>query len=143
MSRGPGTAQMQVLEALAAYHRLGKELGWRWNVGGSFYRQYLADSGDIAAYERGQRVEIWMLRRDTGLSAPEVSRALRSLSRWRPAKGDDDGYVFVMLYGANADYLGLGFRAAKFASITNEGLRWLSAKKGQEPKLALSGEAAP
>jgi hypothetical protein len=81
MSRGPGVVQVRIMETLDAYHRLGRDLGWKWRgAGRSFYqkRRLMPDEYDwdrqaIAAYESGRRVEVWMLRRDTGLSAAELS----------------------------------------------------------------------
>lgn len=130
MSRGPGSAQTRILEALAAYDRLGRGLGWKWATGGSFYRQHVAWPENIEAYENGRRVEVWMIRRDTGLSAAEVSRGLRSLAR----------HGHACLYGAGAEDLDLHItKATKFARISLAGQEWLSAKKVTETKLTLNG----
>ena len=89
MSRGPGVAQVRIMEALDTYHRLGGDLCWKWRgAGRSFYQkrrlkpdEYAWDRQAVAAYKSGRRVEVWMLRRDTELSAAELSRALHSLHR--------------------------------------------------------------
>jgi hypothetical protein len=139
MSRGPGTAQVRVLEALDAYRRVaGPSVDWEWKVGGSFARrrlmhpdEYEDDRDAIEAYKQGRRIEIWMLRRDTKLPAPELSRALHSLYKRN----------FVVLYGATLEVLGSGMSytdAAKFARISGEGVRWLSANKVKNTKLALN-----
>ncbi|HUB48344.1 MAG TPA: hypothetical protein VMB73_25490 [Acetobacteraceae bacterium] len=130
MSRGPGCAQMRILETLAAYARCGTDLGWEWSTGGSFYRQHVAWPENVEAYERGERVEVWMIRRDTGLSAAEVSRGLRSLARQGHAR----------LYGAAAEEMDLHItKSAKFACISSAGKEWLSVKKVQATNLTLSG----
>jgi hypothetical protein len=125
MSRGPGDAQVKIMETLATHHRLGRDLGWEWRVGGSFYRkrlllpdEYEHDRHSIAAYERGQRVEVWKLRRDTGLSAPELSRALRSLSRRN----------FVTLYDARLWYGYSSNMNAKFVCLTRIGEEWMATR---------------
>ncbi len=120
MSRGLGTAQLRVLETIFGYHKLGGAVQWEWRVGGSHARRLLEPDRDesdrqaIEAYSHGQMVELCMLRRDTSLPAPELSRALRSL--WQR------GLVF--LYDAGLDALGdsLGWGSnAKFAGLSLEG----------------------
>ena len=138
MSRGPGVAQVRIMEALDTYHRLGGDLGWKWRgAGRSFYQkrrlmpdEYDYDRQAVAAYESGRRVEVWMLRRDTGLSAAEMSRALHSLRR----RG------FVHLYECGLDGLGTpeARMNAKYVQLSTKGDGWLNAKKVESTKLALS-----
>lgn len=93
----------------------------------------LGDEDDISAYEHSQRVEVWMIRPDTGLPAPTVSCALRFLSR--------RGYAW--LYSADPGSLGdRGSRNAKLAQLTGEGRAWLGTKKVQETKLVLMAVSA-
>jgi DNA-binding MarR family transcriptional regulator len=71
----------------------------------------------VAAHEPGHRIEIWKLRRDTGLSAAELSRVLRtlhqrgyielytSLDPLEAQRAGNDGGKFVRLTDAGADHL--------------------------------------
>lgn len=123
MSRGPGDAQRRVLDSLAVYDHVGPSLGWEWDVGRSSLRT-LADKDHVAAYRAGERIEIWKLRRDTALSASELSRALRSLR----------GRGFVSLFCAYLDVVGYDdhFPNAEFARITSKGVAWLKETAGSQ-----------
>lgn len=122
MSRGPGKLQVKIMETLKQYHDLGESLEWRFDPGGSF-RAKLANSEDIEMYEKGQRVELWKIRRDLGVSKPAISRALKGL--------ESKGYVF--LFDVSFEEIGssgsLYWSYAKYAKLTQDGRKWLSVNK--------------
>lgn len=119
MSRGPGTFQRRVIDALASYHRLGADPGWRWSPPRSRYALgSYADANYVHSYERGQIVALWMLRRDLGCDRASLSRALQGLDRlglvWRRT---GDLSLLVDGYGDFGNS-----RNAKYASLTPRGL---------------------
>ena len=117
MSRGPGKLQVKIMETLKQYHDLGESLEWRFDPGGSWMAQY-ADKCDIEAYERGDRVECWKLRRDLEISKSALSRALRGLERME----------YIFRYGPDLgipdDRLGIG-ENTKYSALTLDGKKYL------------------
>jgi hypothetical protein len=94
--------------------------------------KYQCDRREVEAYERGQRVDVWVLRRDTALPALEMSRALHPLRERQ----------FVTLFNAHLDCSDSSMNA-KFVALTSVGAAWLSAKKIKETKLALTAQNRP
>ena len=125
MSRGPGVLQRRVLEALAAYERLGASLQWQWrssNPAGS-----IADQHDIRAYETGRRVPVWILRRDLECARSDLSRALTSLDR--------QGFVWRFDWDLQMAGERFGAKNCKFACITDDGENWLNCQQIQSAEV--------
>ena len=128
MSRGPGVLQRRVLEALAAYERLGSSLQWQWrssNPAGS-----IADQHDIRAYETGRRVPVWILRRDLECARSDLSRALTSLDR--------QGFVWRFDWDLQMAGERFGAKTASSRASQTKARIGLSANKYRVQKLALN-----
>lgn len=78
-----------MLETLATYRSLGTSLQWEWRKGWRYSHARYADDYDVRAYERGEYVPVWILRRDpspawpswTGPSRTRAPRVTRHV--WR------------------------------------------------------------
>jgi DNA-binding transcriptional ArsR family regulator len=116
MSRGLGKVERAILELLLSYERIGTDLGWTWRVGGSFERTLAFDS-DIRMYELGHRIEVCRLRREIGMSAAVLSRALRSLYR----KGLV--HLFAATLEHRSDSISSSNPAVKFAGLSGYGYK--------------------
>lgn len=111
-----------MLETLATYRSLGTSLQWEWRKGWRYSHARYADDYDVRAYERGEYVPVWILRRDLGATAPLLSRAVRGLERM----GLASGYTGDLSY--HGDTFAMG-KAVKFVRLTAEGEAWLKRKQ--------------
>jgi hypothetical protein len=114
MSRGPGGFQVRVLDVLASYRRLGADLGWTWRTGSRYtLSRFVMSDWHVRAYEDGEIVPCWILRRDLDCDRATLARALAGLER--------QGLVYRR--GGNLEPLSETTygKAAKYASLTVEG----------------------
>ena len=143
MSRGPRTFHRRVLETLAAFWVARRTLEWHWRGGGldraggtRWTLARLAWEEDIANYERGLMIPMWLLLDHLKYERSALSRALRGLYRRR----------LVLLYGSDLRHLDDPFndcKAAKYAGISKAGRAWLTANNCTVPKLALKPGSDP
>jgi len=99
-----GKIEKQILKALTIWQEVNPE--WEWYENRGFISK-LAYRRNIEAYETGERVPVWMLRRDIACGKTVLSRALRTLQ----AKG------LVILYGADLDTLEGLTRSVKYVGL--------------------------
>ncbi len=104
-----GKHEKKILWILRTWASVNPE--WTWNPGTSYLRE-LAKPEHIADFEQGNRVPVWILRRDVACGKTVLARALKTLG----AKG------LIIAYGADLDTVGEPLTyITKFVGITAKG----------------------
>ena len=127
MSCGPGAFQTRVLDALAIYAAPGSSLHWTWRIRARSTRtRTTLTENAIAAYECGERVPCWMLRRDLACTRDALSRAADRRVSWsaeRPRAVGLQGWLLGDFLSVRADFR-RWLAVARQAPIKNAGESW-------------------
>ena len=104
-----GKHEKKILSILATWSSIDADWEWMPNTG---YLEKLANDEDVEQYKKGNRVPLWMIRRDLNCGKTVLARALKTLSEKR----------LICLYGADLDSVDHALtHYAKFVGITAKG----------------------
>lgn len=109
MCKGLGKTERQILATLKTYREI--DMQWTWHTIGG-YLSILATAEDIALFEKGNIVPLWILQRDVPCGKSVLARSLKTLKEKgliRMYRGDLDSVD---------DYRETHF--AKFISLTGK-----------------------
>jgi hypothetical protein len=108
-----GKIEKEILNILHTWKNVSAE--WEWKEGQGLGE--LAEPDDIAEYEKGNTIPVWMLRRDIDCGKTVLSRSLKTL--------DEKGFIILLDGCLDIPYSPLS-KYTKYVCITGKGLAKLS-----------------